>query len=141
MKRHVTGTWRLETWRRVNDDGTVVYPFGERPRGILIYAHDGRMAVQMLAADRPSIDTTDPLGGSAEARAAAYSTCLAYFGSYEVDGENVIHRVEASLFPNWSETVQARPFVLTDRELVLQMKAEDGRVTNEMVWTRESSAS
>lgn len=139
MQRHIAGTWRLETWRRYNTDGSVAYPFGKKPRGILIYTRDGRMAVQMLSAERATIDTTDPLGGSAEARAAAYSTCLAYFGSYEVDGETVIHRVDASLFPNWSETVQARPFVFDGGALVLQVKGDDGRVTNEMIWARESS--
>ena len=136
MKRHIAGTWRLKTWRRLAADGTVSYPFGEAPRGILIYTREGRMAVQMLTAGRPLIDTSDPLGGTVEARAAAYSTCLAYFGRYEVDGETVTHRVEASAFPNWSNTVQARPFVYDGRELVLQVTAEDGRVTNEMVWER-----
>ena len=140
MLPSIAGTWHLRTWRRFQDDGSITYPLGERPRGILIYAADGAMAVQMLTADRPRIDTDDPVGGSAEARAAAYSTCLAYFGRYEQDGRNVVHHVDASLFPNWSKTVQVRPFVCTGGELVLQVKAEDGRLTNEIVWVRGGDA-
>ena len=94
------------------------------------------MAVQMVAVDRPRLDTGDALGGEVEQRASAYSTCLAYFGRYEIRENEVIHQVEASLFPNWSGTVQARPFVFEGEDLVLQVKADDGRVTNEIVWTR-----
>jgi hypothetical protein len=95
------------------------------------------MAVQMVAKDRPRVDARDALGGKVEERAAAYSTCLAYFGTYEVRDNAVIHQVEASLFPNWSDTVQARPFVFEGEDLVLQVKADDGRVTNEIVWARK----
>lgn len=136
MQRRIAGTWELRTWRRFESDGRTSFPFGKSPRGLLIYAPDGRMAVQMVAADRPRIETADALGGAVEQRASAYSTCLAYFGRYEVRDDQVIHRVEGSLFPNWSETVQARPFVFEGEDLVLQVKAEDGRVTNEIVWKR-----
>src|ERR1700757_3320213 len=108
MSTVLTGAWRLVAWRRIADDGVVTHPLGEDARGLLIYTADGRMAVQMAAADRPTLDTADPLGGDVQARADAYSTCLAYFGSYELKGDTVIHRIEASLYPNWSDQVQER---------------------------------
>ena len=92
----------MVAWRRVADDGTVTYPLKEDAHGLLVYAANGQMIVQLAAADRPQLDTNDALGGDVQARADAYSTCLAYFGTYEVDGDKVIHRVDASLFPNWS---------------------------------------
>lgn len=133
----IVGVWRLKTWRQVREDGSTSYPFGQRPTGLLIYAPDGNMAVQMLTTERPSINTDDPLGGSPKERADAYSTCLAYFGTYELRGQEVIHRVEASLFPNWSKTVQARPFISHKRELVLQVNGENGRLTSEIIWERK----
>jgi len=139
MEPRIAGTWRLKTWRRFEEDGSVFYPFGEDACGILIYSPDGHMAVQMLASERPLIETDDALGGSEQQRAAAYSSCLAYFGTYEVRGQSVVHKVAASLFPNWSNTVQERPFVRNGQELVLQVTTEDGRITNEIVWERESS--
>jgi len=134
----LTGTWRLAAWRRVSDDGSVSYPLGENARGLLVYSPDGRMMVQMAAADRPRIEGTDPLGGDVGARAEAYSTCLAYFGSWEVEGDQVRHRVDSSLYPNWSGAEQARPFTYDGHELVLRTPPAGG-VVNEMAWTREEA--
>lgn len=138
MTVDLKGTWRLLSWRRVAQDGSVTYPFGDDATGILMYGGDGRMAVQMTAARRPGIPTTDALGGDIESRAAAYSTCLAYFGSWEVQGDSVIHRIDASLFPNWSGAEQARPFTLDGDRLVL--RTPPAAVVNEMAWMREESA-
>jgi hypothetical protein len=137
MKRDIAGAWRLDTWRKLATDGSVSYPFGEQPVGTLLYTPDGYMAVQMLVAERPRLATDDALGGSVEERASAYSSCLAYFGRYEVKGESVIHHVTGSLFPNWSQTTQERPFVCRGDELCLQVKDSSGRVTNEIIWRRE----
>jgi Lipocalin-like domain len=140
MSINIAGTWRLVAWRRLGEGGEITYPLGEEASGVLIYTADGKMAVQMLAADRPSIATDDALGGDLHQRAAAYSTCLAYFGSYEVQGDSVIHRVDGSLFPNWSGTVQTRPFTFNGKELVLRTpptKGADGTVVNEISWVRE----
>jgi len=130
----ITGTWQLVTWKRHHDDNSVVFPLGENPRGVLIYTAEGTMSVHMLFADRPRLDTDDPVGGSIEQRAQAYSTCLSYFGSYEVNEHQVVHHVDSALFPNWSHTTQARPFVFDNGNLVLQVKDANGRVTNEMIW-------
>ncbi len=136
----IAGTWDLELWDRFDDDGSAIQPLGSSPSGTLIYAHDGGMAVMMAAADRPKLDTDDPVGGSLEERADAYSSCLAYVGRYRVDGDSVIHELEASLFPNWSGTEQTRPFLLDEDRLVLQVRNEDDRITNEIVWRRHGAA-
>jgi hypothetical protein len=97
--------------------------------------------VQITGADRPTLVTDDPLGGDTEARAAAYSTYLAYFGRYEVQGESVVHLIDGSLFPNWSGEKQVRPYTLENGELVLRtppMQLSDGTtVVNELAWIRE----
>jgi len=137
----IVGTWKLQTWRRVVDNGEVTYPLGEDATGVLIYTENRTMAVQMVAAQRPSIATEDALGGDPLQRAAAYSTCLAYFGTYEVQGDSVTHRIQGSLFPNWSGTAQTRPFTLDGDRLVLSTpptKGAGGTVVNEIVWLREA---
>ena len=133
------GTWRLVSWRR-HEGETCSLPLGEGAIGMLIYAEDGTMAVQMVSRDRPAIATADALGGDPAARAAAYSTCLAYFGTYAVEGESIIHRVEASLFPNWSGTVQTRPFTGDGDRLTLRTPPTDGPngpIVNELIWGRD----
>lgn len=95
------------------------------------------MAVQMVVGQRPTLDTDDPVGGDVEERAQAYSTCLSYFGTYEIQGDEIVHYVEAALFPNWSNTTQRRPFVLEEGVLILQVKDAAGRLTNEILWERQ----
>lgn len=141
MAADLVGTWKLVAWRRVADDGTVTYPLGEDAHGLLVYTANGRMIVQVAAATRPPVEPTDPpLGGDVQKRADAYSTFLAYFGTYEVEGDSVIHRVDSSLFPDWSGAEQSRPFTYDGRELVLRtppMSGPHGTVVNELAWARE----
>jgi Lipocalin-like domain len=141
MAVDLVGTWKLIAWRRVADDGTVTYPLGEDAHGLLVYTADGRMIVQVAAANRAPVEPTDPpLGGDVQKRADAYSTFLAYFGSYEVDGDSVIHRVDSSLFPDWSGAEQSRPFTYDGHELILRtppMSGPHGTVVNELAWARE----
>ncbi|HUB79385.1 MAG TPA: lipocalin-like domain-containing protein [Bryobacteraceae bacterium] len=139
MPIEIAGPWKLIAWRRLEGD-KVTYPLGEDATGLLIYTADFKMAVQIAAAHRPAISSDDPLGGDAEQRAAAYSTCLAYLGSYEVQGETVIHKVDASLYPNWSGATQSRPFTFDEKKLVLRTPpaegAAGGTVVNEISWLR-----
>jgi len=137
----LVGTWKLSSWRRTFGDGTVAYPLGADASGLLVYTASGRMAVHLAAANRPSLATDDPLGGDVQERADAYSTCLAYVGTYEVRPGAVVHRVEESLYPNWSGAEQVRPFTYDGTELVLRTPPAPGPrgpVVNEMSWTREA---
>lgn len=136
-KPEIIGSWKLVSWRRIQEDGTVSFPFGEEVIGTLLYAADLTMTVQMLVKNRPTIPTTDALGGTDDQRAAAYSTCLAYFGTYEVQADLIVHKVEGSLFPNWSGTVQDRPFAIDGDELAL--RTPPGPVVNEITWTRHQT--
>jgi len=137
------GTWKLAGWRRIGDDGSVEYPLGTDAQGQLIYTDNGRMAVHIAAADRPPLATGDPLGGDTAERAGAYSTYLAYFGTYELDGDSVVHHIDRSLFPNWSGEKQVRPYTIDGDELVLRTPPAAGdsgvTVVNELAWTREKS--
>jgi hypothetical protein len=137
MSDELIGSWKLLIWQQIAADGSKSYPFGEDPEGLLIYAPDGYMAVQMLTVNRPQLQTTSATGGSIEERAAAYSSCLAYFGKYQVVDGVVIHSVAASLFPNWSNTEQHRPYTLEDNRLTLRTPMGPGvTVENEIIWER-----
>lgn len=141
MPVELVGTWKLGVWRRISGDGAVTYPLGADASGLLFYTAGGRMAVQLVAANRPLLPSDDPLGGSVEQRAGAYSTCLAYVGTYEVRDDAVVHRIEESLYPNWSGAEQVRPFTYDGTELVLRTPPVDGPngpVVNELTWTRET---
>jgi hypothetical protein len=122
------------------EDGEVTLPLGEKPHGSLLYTADGWMTAQICAADRAAMETRDIRGGSNHERVAAFSSYIAYCGSYEVTGDVVVHYVEMSLFPNWVGTEQTRTIELAGDELVLRTRPLEvgGQVlVNELRWRRE----
>jgi hypothetical protein len=103
------GSWRLERWESVVDDGLVAHPFGERPEGILVYDPDGTMITTIGPAGRPALASRDPLqGGDATERLRAAETFVAYSGTWALAGDDVVHDVAMSLYPNWVGTRQVR---------------------------------
>ena len=138
----VLGVWSLIDWQRIYSDGKIIHPFGEQPVGMLAYMPDDRMMVQMFARTRPLVDSQDPEGGPVDDRAQAYSTCLAYFGTYKVLDNQVEHYIQASLYPNWSATTTTRGMAIEDGKLYLRTDPiiVDGlSVVNEISWERAGS--
>src|SRR5690606_29418021 len=85
-------------------DGEQFHPLGPDIRGQLIYASGGRMSVQLVTAQRSSFASGDMRRGTPGELQAAFESCIAYFGSYEIDAEAqlVHHRIVGSSFPNWT---------------------------------------
>lgn len=110
----LVGTWRVE--RMTDTDlatGKVVHPYGERPKGYIVYDPTGHLHVQVMRtpATPPFASGDDAKGSDSEVR-AAYDGYVAYFGTYEVDAKQgvVVHRVDGSLMPSYTGTDQPRPF-------------------------------
>lgn len=103
----IIGTWRLLSWETSADGEPVERPFGEHPLGYVVYTPDGHMITTISMADRP-LTGGDLLSSSDADRARAFGTFQAYSGTFRVDGDDVVHIVEMSLFPDWSGTEQHR---------------------------------
>ena len=139
-RNDLIGRWRLIAWSTRADDGTVTHPFGENPVGSLVYTPGGWMSAMLAAGERSPMSGADLLGGSESERALAFSTFIAYAGTYDVDRDDVVHRVTTSLFPNWVGGVQRRTAELAGDELLLRTAPLEvlGRVTvSELRWVRE----
>jgi hypothetical protein len=107
----IVGDWRLLEWVSEGADD-VELPMGERPEGILVYSPTGTMCSTFGRSGRPPIDGDDMQGGPAEQRLEAMGSFIAYSGSFRVDGGDVLHEVEVSLFPNWVGSTQRRHVAL-----------------------------
>jgi hypothetical protein len=134
------GTWRLTSVEARYEDSSVIYPWGPNARGFLIYTQDGYMSAMIMRADRPRFLVSDMLGGSIEEQAQAAQSYLSYGGTYEIQGDKIIHHIEASLFPNWVGEDQVR-FVdkLTKDQLMLRTQPylTGGKIgTGYLVWYR-----
>jgi len=103
------GTWDLVDWRIVDPSGDVTFPWGEDPRGQLVYTREGRMSAHLMG----SFAESD--GGSGGLQD------LSYWGSFSVDpdAEIVTHHVDGSSVPSWVGSEQARSFEFLGEDRLL----------------------
>jgi len=123
LTSRLAGTWRLLHWDAELEDGSISWPFGERAQGYVVYTADGRMITTISRAGRTPIGG-DILAAPAEARAEAFGSFLAYAGTFRVEGGDVVHHVEMSLFPDWVGTEQRRHVGLSDDGSVLTLSTD-----------------
>lgn len=138
-KNPFVGTWRLVSSEVRSADGQVSYPRGQDAVGYIIYSEDGYMSAVIMPANRTKFAAETLREGSTEEKATAADTYLSYCGKYEVQGEKVIHHVEASLFPNWIGADLERTFQFDGNRLILSPppRLVDGRQqTSHLTWER-----
>ena len=123
LRAALVGTWHLRSWTATADDG-VEHPMGDPAEGVLVYTADGTMITTIGRAGRPPIDGDDMLRGPDDQRLAAFTSFIAYSGTWHVDGEDVVHDVTMSLFPNWIGTSQRRHVVLDDPGRSLELSTD-----------------
>lgn len=135
VKQRLVGTYRLLAMEHFTEDGEVGHPFGESPKGFIIYTAGGYMSAILMRADRPNFDAGDILGGSDAERLAAFASSSAYAGRYDIVGDQIIHHLEVTTYPNWTNTDQPRHFDLTDThftlyppEMLMEGRIRRGRV-------------
>ncbi|KGE03871.1 lipocalin-like domain-containing protein [Pseudohaliea rubra] len=141
-KEALIGTWQLESW-------TVGYsnredfstPFGEDPKGLLLYTEDDWMSASIARSDRHTLPQDVPFRKLPEEKLAqAYLSYFHYAGRYRVLEGDIIHYVTQSLNPNFVGTEQLRHAELDGQTLVLSGRDESGGVTrlHSLVWHRLS---
>jgi hypothetical protein len=114
----LVGTWRLVDFADLDKDGKWKYRFGEHPRGYFVYDETGHVHIQIMKVPPLAAFTEANLAEgkppTAEHALAAYSGYVAYFGTYTVEAKRhiVTHHVEGSLWPDFTDTNQPRPFKL-----------------------------
>jgi len=117
----IVGTWNFVVAEVTAPDGKKSYPFGETPKGILIFTADGRFAQIHVAGDVPKIASNNRLTGTPEEYATIMRRSLSAFGTYAVDEANktVTYNIVSASFPNWEGESQTRTIdKLTEDEFV-----------------------
>ena len=100
------GTWKLVSIEYSGAAGAQPDPiFWPHSTGMIIYDRSGCMSVQIVAPNRPDIadkprTSKSPLDDES-ARAAAFETYYAYFGTWSFDpgSSAVTHHIQSSLLP------------------------------------------
>lgn len=115
----LVGTWRLVSFHVEAPDGSITYPWGKDVAGYITYTDWRRMAVVFQKADRPRSGSGDLWQRTAEEKAEAYDTCIAYSGTYDVEANRVIHHVEVCTFQNYVGTDLVRAFEIEGNRVTL----------------------
>src|SRR6266478_503805 len=87
LKDQIVGTWNFVVAEVTAPDGKKSFPFGETPKGILIFTADGRFAQIHVASDVPRIASNNRLTATPEEYAEIMRRSLSVFGTYAVDEE------------------------------------------------------
>ena len=121
LKDQIVGTWNFVVAEITAPDGKKSFPFGETPKGILIFAADGHFAQIHVAGDAPRIASNNRMTGTPEEYAAIMRRSLSVFGTYTIDEakKTVTYNIVSASFPNWEGEAQTRTIdKLTDDEFV-----------------------
>ena len=135
LKDQLVGTWTFVVAEITAADGAKSYPFGETPKGILVFTADGHFAQIHVASDVPMIASNNRLTGTPEEYAAIMRRSLSIFGTYTVDEakKTVTFHIVSSTFPNWEGESQTRT--------IDTLTADEFRNTNPNVAGGRGSAS
>jgi len=110
LSRQIVGTWDFVVAEVKAPDGKKSFPFGETPKGILIFTPDGRFAQIHVASDLPKIASNNRLTGTPEEYADIMRRSISAFGTYTIDEgkKTVTYHIVSASFPNWQGESQTR---------------------------------
>ena len=128
----IVGVWRLKKTAATGDDGQPMHPpYGEDPRGLLVFYADGRM-MSVLCDSRKEL----PAGESVR-------EYMSYCGNYTWDGKTLVTRVDASAEPARVGGEQTRFTSFENGLLVLTQKPRpwQGKTQHRvLVWEKIAEA-
>ncbi len=138
-KEQLVGTYKLVSWENRTLSGDVVHPMGKDVDGVISYSSDGNVFVHIMANGRKPHSTAEVFGGDIEEIKASATSHLSYFGTYEIEGNEVIHSVQIASFPNWVDSEQRREMEYDNGRLSLSahgVQVGDDKVSAYLIWQR-----
>jgi len=110
LRDQIVGTWDFVVAEITAPDGKTSFPFGETPKGILIFTTDGHFAQIHVASEAPKIASNNRMTGTPEEYTAIMRGSLSVFGTYTVNEEKkiVTYKIVSGSYPNWAGEAQER---------------------------------
>ncbi|TNE36431.1 hypothetical protein EP342_00525 [bacterium] len=94
------GTYELLEKYSIRVDGSKIHPWGNDVKGMIIYT-DSHISAQLGINNRENFRDFNFRNATEREAQEAFTTYIAYFGTYEVKDGYIIHDIKQSLFPNW----------------------------------------
>jgi hypothetical protein len=112
----VIGAWSLLSFAREDSvSGETTRPWGDHPLGYLMYLPGGHMSAVLTAEGRKPASPADE-----KQAAQLFWNMSSYAGTYTVEGNTVVHHVEAAWLPGWVGGDQPRKAVLEGDRLTIR---------------------
>ena len=110
MRDQLVGTWQFVIAEITTADGKKTLPFGDHPKGMLIFTADGHFSQVHVSGGLPRIASNNRLAGTDADNKAIVQGTLALFGTYAVDEQKktLTFNIQASTYPNAEGTSQTR---------------------------------
>jgi hypothetical protein len=110
-REKIAGLWKLVSYDvEVQSSGEKFPPMGKHPSGYVLFTQQGRVFFVLTGEGRTPAKTDQD-------RASLLSSMVSYTGTYRVEGEKWITKVEVAWNPEWVGTEQARNFKLDGSQL------------------------
>ena len=141
LRGQLVGQWSLVSFVNTAADGTRRYLYGSNPKGLFIFAANGRYAQVQVRPDRPRFKANNRLQGTADENKAVLAGTYATFGTWSVNEaeRKLIRRIEGSAsFPNEEGHETAWSITLTGDELQALVPAPAAGGRTEIVWRRNN---
>lgn len=130
------GTWSLVSASSTSSAGEKdEAPYGSSPSGLLTYTTDGRVSALISHGGRKPLSPN----ASAQEKADAFNTFIAYAGRYTFQDDRVVHHVEVASIQNYVKRDLVRSVRFEGDRIVLITPPTpiNGKVqTVELVWQR-----
>ena len=110
MREQLVGTWTLVIAEITAADGKKTLPFGDKPKGQIIFTADGHFSQVHVSSGLPKIASNNRLAGTDADNKAIVQGTLSLFGTYSVDEheKTLTFNIVASTFPNQEGASQTR---------------------------------
>ena len=121
LREQLVGTWDFVIAEITAGNGTKTLPFGDKPKGQVIFTADGHFSQVHVSSGLPRIASNNRLAGTDADNRAIVQGTLALFGTYTVDEakKTLTFNITASTYPNQEGTSQTRTIdKLTDDEMI-----------------------
>jgi len=132
------GVWKLISYDvEIQTTGKKEPLMGEHPTGYAIFTPEGRAMFVVTGEGRKPATTV-------QERAGLLNTVVAYTGTYRLDGDKWIVKVEAASNPEWVGTEQVRFFKIDGNRLqvmtpwrIMPNWPQKGMTRSILVWERD----
>jgi hypothetical protein len=131
LAKILPGGWELIGWTIDYTDGKPSrQPFGESPKGLLVYTHDGHMAACIERRERVG----SGLNGDNDRTHS--KDFFAYSGHYKLESGAVIHLVSVASELKMAGTEQRREVLLQQHQLTLCANNRERCRSDRITWRR-----